>query len=484
MSANTKFLDQNAFINREEELAYLNSLYGDNRFSLAIIYGKRRVGKTRLIEEYLKDKKGVYFLADKRNVILQFPELLNYIGQELNNPLISNYKAQDWYDIFRLLESQIKAEFVLIIDEYSYLTTTDKATSSIFQKGIDQYLKNTPITLILSGSLISIMYEETIAYNTPLYGRNSGARLIKPFSFSSVQKFFAGLDFTKTLEFYSVLGGMPHYCEQFNIQKSVLENIEQVLLNKQHKMFNEVENITRENFRENTTYFNILRSIASGITTHSKIAGSIQLPVNQLDTYLDKLLNLQLIAKVIPITDNPEKSKRAIYQIYDNFYRFWFRYVLPNKSPLEIGRGQSVLTKIEAEFSTSLGHIYESVCRELIWEVAAQTSKLFEIEKVGLWWETINNPAEKRGIEEQIDLVALNESQNQILFGECKWTNKIVDMEVWQGLVRKSKFVNWKNNNRKEFFILFSKSGFSQSLLELAKEKQNLVLVEINKVID
>jgi uncharacterized protein len=475
---------KNTFINREEELAYLNSLYGDKEFSLSIIYGKRRVGKTRLIEEYLKDKKGVYFLADKRSATLQFPELLSYIGQELNNSLISNYQAKDWYDIFKLLESQVKEEFVLIIDEYSYLTITDKATSSIFQKGIDQYLKNTPLTLILSGSLISVMYEETIAYNAPLYGRNSAGRLIKPFTFQSVQKFFNTLDFHKTLEFYSVLGGMPHYCQQFDQQKSTLENIDEMLLNKQHKMFNEPENVTRESFRDNTTYFNILRSIASGITTHSKIANSIQLPVNQLDTYLDKLLNLQLIEKAIPITDNPEKSKKGIYKLCDNFYTFWFRYILPNKSPLEIGRKQSTLTKIEVELPTNLGHTYEAVCRELIWQIAEeQTNKLFIIEKVGSWWETINNALEKRSIEEQIDIVALNESQNQILFGECKWTTKIVGMEVWEDLVRKSQLVNWKNDKRQEYFILFSKSGFSTSLLELAKEKVNLVLVEVNKVI-
>ncbi len=422
---------QNIFINRENELAHLNSLYGDNQFSLSIIYGKRRVGKTRLMEEYLKNKKGVYFLADKRSAVLQFPELLNYIGQELNNSLISNYQAKDWYDIFKLLESQVKEEFVLIIDEYSYLTITDKATSSIFQKGVDQYLKHTPITLILSGSLINIMYEETIAYQAPLFGRNSSAMIIKPFTFQSVQKFYSNFDFTKTLEFYSILGGMPHYCEQFDVQKSTLENIEQVLLNKQNKMFNEVENVTRESFRDNTTYFNILRSVASGITTHSKIANSIQLPVNQLDTYLDKLLNLQLLEKVIPITDNPEKSKKGIYKLCDNFYTFWFRYILPNKSPLEIGRKESVLAKIQAEFSTSLGQIYESVCKQLIWEVTAQSNKLqsFEIEKVGSWWETVNNSIEKRSIEEQIDIIALNESQNQILFGECKWTTKIVGME-------------------------------------------------------
>jgi uncharacterized protein len=471
------------FINREEELAHLNSLYGDGEFSLSIIYGKRRVGKTRLIEEYLKDKKGVYFLADKRHVNLQFPELLSYIGQELNNPLISNYQAKDWYDIFKLLESQVKEEFVLIIDEYSYLTMTDKATSSIFQKGIDQYLKNTPITLILSGSLITIMYEETIAYNAPLYGRNSSSRLIKPFTFKSVQKFFHNLNFSKTLEFYSVLGGMPHYCQQFDKQKSALENIEQVLLNKQHKMFNEVENVTRESFRDSTTYYNILRSIASGITTHSKIANSIQTPANQLDSYLDKLLNLQLIEKVIPLTDNPEKSKKGIYKLCDNFYTFWFRYVLPNKSPLEIGRKLSLMTKIEAELPTNLGHTYETVCRELIWQVVEQTNKLFDIEKLGSWWETVHNTLEKRSTEEQIDIVALNESQNQILFGECKWTNKILGMEVWEDLARKSKLVNWKNGNRQEYFILFSKSGFSTSLTELAKEKDNLVLVEMDKII-
>ncbi len=461
------------FINRKNELEFLEKKWNENKFQLVVLYGKRRVGKTELIKKFLIQKTGVYFLADKRDLKTQLKELLQIIGNKLNNQLLAKYPALDWLDFFQVLKEQIKDNFVLVIDEYPYLTELDKATSSIFQKAIDEILADSKIFLVLSGSSISMMENEVLDYKSPLYGRRTGDIWLKPLSFENAKKFYPNLDFAKFLEFFMVLGGLPAYISRFDGTKTTLENIQEKILT-QGELFNEVNFILRQEFREPTNYFAILQAISVGKTKYSEIASSVALESNQLTTYLQTLENLHLIKKEFSVTDNPAKSKKGLYKLQDNFYKFWFQYIYPFKSYLEIGEKHASLNQIQVDFQTNLGKIYEEVCRELIWEITAKNSeRLFIMEKCGRWWDK----------DTEIDIVGLNKDQKKILFGECKYSQKPVGINIYLQLLQKAQKVDFLNTQRQEYFVLFSGSGFTTELLNLAKSTTILVLVEQDKVI-
>ena len=461
------------FINREKELEFLEKKWQEDKFQLIVLYGKRRVGKTELMKQFLKSKEGVYFLADKRELSVQLADLLKMVGSKLNNQLLSKYPAKDWLDFFQVLKEQVKERFVLVIDEYPYLTETDKATGSIFQKVVDEILANSQIFLVLSGSSISMMENEVLNYKSPLYGRRTGDIWLKPLSFSNSKKFYPKTSFAKFLEFYMVLGGLPAYISRFNGAKNTLQNIEEQILT-QGELFNEVNFILRQEFREPTNYFTILQAISVGKRKYSEIVNSTSLESNQLTTYLQTLENLHLINKEFSVMDNPAKSKKGLYKLQDNFYKFWFQYVYPFKSYLEIAETEASLNQIQVDWQTNLGKIYEEVCRELIWEITAKIpDRLFIMEKCGRFWDKST----------EIDIVGFNKQQKKILFGECKYSQKPVGMNIFLELQQKTLKVNWLKDDRQEYFVIFSRSGFSKELLKIAKEKSDLVLVKEDRLV-
>lgn len=461
------------FINREKELNFLEKKWQESKFQLIVLYGKRRVGKTELMKQFLKSKNGVYFLADKRELSVQLSELLQMLGKKLKNQLLAKYPAKYWLDFFQILKQQVKEKLVLVIDEYPYLLETDKATGSIFQKAVDEILADSQIFLVLSGSSISMMENEVLNYKSPLYGRRTGDIWLKPMTFSNSKKFYPKMKFSKFLEFYMVLGSLPAYISRFNQAKTTLENIKEQILT-QGELFNEVNFILRQEFREPTNYFAILQAISTGKRKYSEIVNSSFLDSNQLTTYLQTLENLHLISKEFSVMDNPAKSKKGLYKLQDNFYKFWFRYVYPFKSYLEIGELEASLNQIKTDWQTNLGKIYEEVCRELIWEITAKMpDKLFIMEKCGRFWDK----------NTEIDIVGFNKQEKKILFGECKYSQKLVGMNIFLELQQKALKVNWLQDDRQEYFVIFSGSGFSRELLSLAKERDDLILVSQDRVV-
>jgi AAA+ ATPase superfamily predicted ATPase len=181
------------FINRKDELSSLNNKWRNRGAQLVVIYGKRRVGKTELIKQFLKNKQAVYFLADKRSKLEQLRELGQLVGRHFKDELLIKNGFNGWLDVFIYLKKNVKKRFILAIDEYPYLLETDTAVNSLFQKGWDEYLKNSRTFLILSGSSVSMMETEILGYKSPLYGRRTGQILLLPMSFSSSRQFFENL---------------------------------------------------------------------------------------------------------------------------------------------------------------------------------------------------------------------------------------------------------------------------------------------------
>lgn len=447
------------FIDREKELKALNSWWKENRAHLIILYGKRRIGKTELIKQFIKNKPSIYFLADKVNEKDNLKMFSKNIGRFFDDKYVEDRGIDEWYHLFDYVRGKRK-RIVLVIDEFPYFAESNKAISSVFQKGWDEYLKDTKIFLILSGSSIGMMEMETLAYKAPLYGRRSGQILLHALRFEDFKKFFPRKKFDELLKIHTVTGGIPAYILQFSQNLPFKKVLKKYIFNTERYLYNEVEFILKEEIREPRTYLSILKAIALGRRKFGEIVNETGLQKNIITKYLHILEDLHLIKKDVPVTEKiPLHSKKGLYSLEDQFFIFWFNYIFPFKSDLELERCDNVFLELDKGFNLLISQNYEKVAGEIVMN---HSDEIFPLLRIGRWWDSAD----------EIDIVGLNEKENKILFGEAKWSNKKVGTDIYKKLKRKAGMVRWSNGNRKEYFCLFSKSGFTGDMLKLAKKEK------------
>ncbi len=451
------------FIDRDDEMRTLLERFDSNRPELIVIYGKRRVGKTELVKHVLGTRKGVYLLADKRSdrdLLLEFSKTMgayfNDLGMEMSG-------APDWITFFRYIAEMIgKERMMLVFDEFPYLTQANKAIPSLFQKGWDEHLSRSNVLMVLMGSSISMMERGVLAYKSPLYGRRTGQFLLGPMDFQNSREFSPGRDLVEQIENYAVLGGMPAYQLQFDFNKPPLKNIRDNILKKDSFLYDEVEFVLKEELREPRIYFTILKEMALGRTTVNEISQVVGLDRNRLSKYLSTLERLRIIKRELPVTlKDPHRSRKGVYVIEENFFKFWFEFVFPNRGRIEAGHTDLVLKRIEERFDSYVSRSFESICMEAV-KKGILTGKDDEpLVNVGRWWQG----------EEEIDIVALNEETKEVLFAECKWQRGKVGADVATDLLRKAELVEWMPSNRNENYAIFSRSGFKVSCRKFCDEK-------------
>ena len=451
------------FIDRKREMSTLEKEYNREN-SFVVLYGRRRTGKTTLIKEFIKDKNAFYFFADKQNESLQINRFKNQLAEHFKDEFLKKIEINDWDIVFDYFINKIgDKKFVLVIDEFQYLCLMNKSFSSIFQRIYDEKIADKNIMVILCGSLISMMYSEVLSYDSPLYGRRTAQIKLQPISFEYYKEFFDNKSKRELIEFYSITGGIPKYILEFDRNKSPLWNIENNIFNKDNFLYSEPKFLLQEEINDLSRYFSILNSVALGNTKLSSICSHLGLNSNSITSYITKLIDLDILEKEVPVTENIENGKKGLYKIKDNYLKFWFSYVYPYQSYLEIENILYPLEKIKNEFNLWVSKIYEDLARETL----LNNSEIpFPIKKLGRWWN--NN--------EEIDIVGLGD--NEIIFGECKWISKKVGLSVLLSLKEKSKSVKWNNSSRKEYFILFSKEGFSDDLINLSKKDKTIILSE------
>ncbi|MCI4445676.1 MAG: ATP-binding protein [Candidatus Aminicenantes bacterium] len=451
------------FIDRERELNNLKAWWASKDAQLIVIYGRRRIGKTELIKHFIKDKPHIYFLAQQISEAENLKTLGKIVGEYFDDMILKEKGFDNWSTFFEYLKKHVKERLIIAIDEFPYLAESNKGISSVFQAGWDEHLKELPIFLILCGSSMAMMEREVLSFKAPLYGRRTGQLRLKPFSFFEASEFFSGLSFEDRLLYYSVLGGNPSYLSRVNPKKSWEENIVSLILSPASPLYSEVEFLLHEELREPRNYFSILKAIALNKTRISEIVNETGFDKSILHKYLFVLEDLQLIQKEYPVTEkNPLKSKKGLYRLQDQYFKFWFRYVLPNKSRLEEGREDLVLEIIRNDITSLVAENYEQVAREIL---SRDQTKIFSFDRLGRWWDR----------NEEIDLVALNEKEKKILLGEVKWSNKPVGLNILEELKRKSSLIDWERSKRKEYYCLFSKSGFTETIIKQAREERILL---------
>ena len=444
------------FINRSDELAFLNSKWDQRGGQLIILWGKRRVGKTELVKRFIQDKPALYFAAEmtsRRDQISQFSVLC---AEFYKDPLLASRGFGSWDEVFLYL-GQKKERLVLAIDEFPYLLDADSAVASIFQNGLDEHLRATSIFVLLLGSSIGMMEREVLGQRSPLYGRRTGQWKVEPMSFRHVRRFRPDASFNDQISHYALAGGMPAYWLQFEDKLDFWQNVVQHVLAKGQYLYDEAEFILRQELREPRHYFAILSAISQGKRKLSEIVNATGFPPTLINKYLGILADLHIVERELPATENkPHKAKNGLYQIQDAFLHFWFRFVFPRRSLIEMGQVQLLAAGIRREWPVYMGGVYEQVCAELL---TAAGADFFPFLRVGRWWNRT----------EEIDLVATNEEANRILFAEAKFTGKPVGTNIYDDLRRKSKLVVWGAPGRREQFSLFSAAGFTDAMLRLAE---------------
>ncbi len=462
------------FFNRETELQQLNKRYQEKKAHLIIVYGRRRAGKTELLKRFAHDKPHIYFLADLSNEKDQLASFTEKIQLFTKDVSLTNNPFANWNALFAYISNiSKKQQLIVIIDEYQYLHANNKAISSIIQKFWDEHLSRSKIFLVLCGSYISFMETELLSYKSPLYGRRSGQFMIKPLSFFNARQFFATKLIADQVKIFSILGGTPAYLLQFNSRWSVDKNVIENILHTDTHLYDEPFFLLMQELREPRNYFAILKSIAAGANRINDIVQQSSLERGMVVKYLETLKNLHIIQREVPVTENnPQKSRKGIYTFQDNFFRFWFRFVFPNRSFLEEGRIDFVFNKkIKPYLNQYIGPIFENICIEFL-KRENQLGKLpFEIYRIGRFWTK----------QIELDIVAYDEKRNNWLIGECKWSTKKVGTNILKELIHKSSSIIGQHSG-KVYYVLFSKTGFTKALKTHAKE--NVILVDLNRLSD
>lgn len=441
------------FINRKEELEFLERKYKEKGFQLLVIYGRRRTGKTELIKQFSTNKDSIYYLADKRGTLLNTKLFAKEASSFFNDVEPS---AENFDDIFEYIVKRAgNKRMVVIIDEFSYLVEKDDSMPSIFQKISDNVLKNSNIVLILCGSSIGMMERGVLSYKSPLYGRRTGEWKLDPLTYKNSMDFFPKYKFEDRAKTALVLGGIPAYLKLFDDSLSMHDNIKNKMLAKGEFLYTEVERILQEELRDPSTYLRILDCMSKGATKIVDIANKSYLDAKDLPKYLNVLQKLGYVNKSHPVTEKKPKTKKTIYKISDNFFSFWFNFVSTYKNDLEMGEVERVAKKIEKDINAFLGRPFEELCKEFL----RYLSLPFKPEKIGNWWghtkvlNQVSGVLERKEIE--IDLVCL--SKKEALFVECKWKELSENQagKILEELKEKSGFV--ETDAKKIYFGMIAK---------------------------
>jgi AAA+ ATPase superfamily predicted ATPase len=458
------------FIGRHGELESLNERYVSGAFECAIIWGRRRVGKTELIAEFTKNKKHIYFTAvegtEQKNLEVLSKAIFNGIEEEVRTitPTFSDFASCLEY----IYQQAKKEKLVFVIDEYPYLAESEKSISSILQQYIDHKFQRMDIMLILCGSSMSFMENQVMGSKSPLYGRRTCQYKIKPFDFKTSTQFHQNFNKQDQAVIYGITGGIPKYLLQISDHKCLKTNIIDNFFSPDSLLFEEPNNLLKQELREPAVYNAIITAIATGSSKLNEIATKTQLATSACSTYLRSLISLEIVEKELPILAKP-KARNTLYRLNDGMFRFWYKFVYDNISEINMRQGRAVYDDIEAQISSFMGETFEAMCKQYLWQENIAGRLPFRFKECGRWWG--NNPIKKE--EQEIDILAYSKDGRKALFAECKWTNEQVDGRILDSLMEKASMFNYDD----KYYMLFSKTGFKEDVKKRADGK--VILCEL-----
>jgi len=457
------------FIGRKNELGKLEQLYRSSMFEMAVIYGRRRVGKTTLINAFCSNKKTIFFSALESTSHDNLSTFSSAVFSCTMPTVAAAPSFKSFVDAFDYIAGISKNErIVLVVDEYPYLASSEKSISSLLQNMIDHKLKDTKLFIILCGSSMSFMEHQVLGYKSPLYGRRTAQFKILPFDYYDTAKWVPHYTYEEKAIVYGVTGGVPLYLEKFKDSIPLHDNIKDSLFDQNAFLFEEPSNLLKQELREPQLYNAIIAAIAAGSSKLNEISSKVQIESSLCVRYLSNLISLGIIRKEIPATE--KAGKRTIYLIADNLFRFWYRFVPGNMAAVASGRmNTSYHQSVEPFIPDYMGLVFEQMCKDYLLYHCDDLP--IEPGEIGQWWGT--NPNKKK--QAQIDIVLTSPDQKTALFCECKYRNEAADIDVLIDLVEEAALFSAIQT---KYYCLFSKSGFSARLIKRAKQ-ENVRLVTL-----
>lgn len=460
------------FIGRERELEALERMYQSDRFACVVVYGRRRVGKTALLSRFIEDKKAIYFMgvesSAKQNLENLSRCILDGSGIPAETVFPSFQAAVE--SVFRLAREE---RVVFVIDEYPYVARASKSLASTLQLLIDQYKEDSKLMLILCGSSMSYMEDQVLSYKAPLYGRRTAQIKLLPFDFEETCRYFHNFSDEDKALLYGIVGGTPQYLLQMDETLSVEENIKNTCLNPISFLYEEPMNLLKQEVREPALYTAIISAVAAGASRLSEIAGKVGENTNVCASYIRNLIDLGLLQRETPYGE--KASRRSVYTIGDNMFRFWYRFIPGSQSLIARGAAELAYQRIAPQLPDYMGRVFEEICMQYLWRRLLAGTSPVSFASLGRWWG--NDPKEKRQVE--IDIMG-EEDKDTALFGECKWTNEAVDLGVLETLDKRSRMFSYPRTH----LVLFAKSGFTKGCAERAREMGNVSLVRYCDILE
>lgn len=450
------------FLCRENELKKLNKRYAGDQLECIIIYGRRRIGKTALINEFVKDKPVIYFPALKSNSSKNLEALSKAIylyshPDATEAPVFSSFSSA-FAEITRIVKEK---RTVFVIDELPYLVESDDSILSQLQHLLDHEWADSKMYLILCGSSMSFMEKEVLADKSPIFGRRTAQFKIEPLTYLETAKFHPELTAEQNSLIYGITGGVPHYINKLDVRGDVKEALKENFFDTAAYLFEEPDNLLKQELREPAIYNAIISTIASGETKLNNIASKNNMESGPCSKYIKTLVDLGIVSKVQPIVQ--ESNRKSVYKITDQFFRFWYRFVPGNMTAISSGNIERIFdTAIWSYIPGYMGYIFENMCIEYLLKYAKDLP--INIQKIGEWWG--GHPALKK--EVQLDIVAVDSKENnsssgnKYLIGSCKYTSDPIGLDELK-LIKEYTSV-FTNGNDECFYYIFSKAGFTEGL--------------------
>jgi len=421
------------FVDRESELRLLEEEWKKPGGRLIILYGRRRIGKTRLIGEFVRDKPGVLYFAEDTSPSLQMRQLQVSCAAFLNDSLLASLKINSWEQLFTYLAKHPPASrLYLVIDEFTYLAKNDPTILSALQKTWDTDLAGSPWCILLCGSMLGLMSDLALSSTSPIYGRRTRDMLLEALQFSDAQKFLS-VQPIDALKIYLSIGGVPEDLLKAGDYGTFSDFTTREFFDRYGYFYREPYFILSQEFRELKMYQSILQAIAYGNTTPAPIAQFCGLDSRHLYPYLESMTRLGIIERELPVLVN---TKKGIYRIKDRLFDFWYTFVFPNRQSIELNQ----ISIPDAHFDPYFGRQFEVFIRHEV------IPRLFPGYLIGRWWYG----------EEEIDIIGYDDHSATILFAECKWgllTRKEAK-KLLSSLKKKSSYVRHARFTEEKFLLV------------------------------
>ncbi len=463
------------FYDREKELEKLHMLASslEKRGKTVVLYGRRRIGKTTLVKKaFMEHDNFLYFFVARKEGKLLLRDFSEILSEFLSKKGVVSGEFTRWESFFRAIFSYSRKEDTIVVfDEFQNFLYADRSVFSTIQNLWDEMGKESRILMVFTGSYVGMIKRIFRDEKEPLYGRTEHFMNLGAFDFTTVSRALSDMginNIEEQIRLYSVMGGVPRYLELLeDTPHRDFRDFVNNFVKEDEFLRDEGERILSQEFgREYLRYFAVIEAISLGKATLTEISDWTGESRTSVSRYIHDLhREYEIIKRVVPITEDPRRSKKGRYFIKDNFYRFWFRYVYRNSSYFEIGNHEHVIREILDENNAFVGPIYEEIWRNALFDMSKKGLLPFRIELIGPWWERTS----------EIDIVAINENSKDILFAEVKWNNKPVKKKVLEELRKKAEKVSWHRKDRKEYYVIISKTEVERELKDTEDEKKVMI---------